>query len=261
MELLAAFVRSSYSATIAIFTNRDFEPLYEFLFLSQHFPVLFVNRSHWVCLQIRHYHPTISWRRSLLLSLAMAFAGRAVVAYCAHRGPFLTYRAPYIAAFIFIWYLVNCSPGDVFFTFLRNDVFWVAFQMFYSVIQVRQICHGADIGLLVLPRGGPGAVLMSALMASTESFLWVIVGEGSRCFSNVVFLRNAVAASLYCAVVQNPDISERLGDIGKVELKLIFAVIYFAIAVGDMARYGIKGRQGTDVTMLSSLHLRYQGNK
>jgi hypothetical protein len=259
----AAFFHAYYRRTVSFFTQGHFEAIYEFLFLYEHFPVLFFIRSTWLCLQVRSFHHKIDWRKSLLLALTLTFVGRTLTAFCARRGPFLDTRSLYIFILIGIWYLVNCSPGDVIFKFLNRDIFWVAFQILHSIIQVRQVCHGADIGLLVLTEGGAGAVLLSAVLASTECVIWIMVTNECRTLSNAVIMRNLVTAIVYCAIAQNPDLARTLGEVGKMDMKLLFAAAYVAIAVLDMAWYGVRGRKGIDVTLLSylGLCLNYHGGK
>jgi hypothetical protein len=260
---LLSIALTQYDKTKAFFLNITFDTAYGFVFLREHFPVFFVIQSIWICVVIRRFARKIDWRQSLSAAAASVFLGRLLVAFFTHRPSFLLDRAPYIPIFVVIWYLINCSPRDFVFRLLNSVPFLIVFQILYSVIQVRQVCHGLDIGMQSFPNGATGAVLLSAVLASTESIVWMIFWDGVREFSNRAVLRNLAAAIAYWALVQYHEIVEPYFVVTNTNIPVWILIVYISVLIFDLLVFGLRGRKGFDLTLLEyvGMAFSYYGNK
>jgi hypothetical protein len=252
-ELHALFV-TYYNQVEDFVLDMTVELAHDYLFLTVHFPIFFVIHATWVCVVIRRFAPKTPWYKSLVAGASMAFLGRTLVALiCNRRAPLLDHPL-YIPLFFGIWFLVNCFPFDLIFKILRSYLFVILFQFLYLLIQVRETCHGVDIGVRTFPRGGTGAVFLSAVLASTESFVWLLLWDEVREFSNRAVIKNMVTSILYWGLTQYPELVEDYFEATKENVKIYALAGYAGVLLLDMIFFGPKGRRGIDIT-----GLRYVG--
>jgi hypothetical protein len=128
---------------------------------------------------------------------------------------------------------------------------------------VRETVHGVEIGLRAFPKGGTGALLASAVLASSESFAWLLFSAPTREFSNRLVLRNLATAGAYFALTQYPEIWPEWVDRTPEGVKIWAAIAYAAITFLDMIFFRVKGRNGFDVTLLTYIGwvFKYSGDK
>jgi hypothetical protein len=194
----------------------------------------------------------------------MTLLGRVITAYVTGRRPPLFMEALYLPCFSGIWVVINCFPFDLVFSYvLNNKLFLWLFQLFFSLIQVRETCHGVDIGLRAFPSAPVGAILVAMCLACTESVVWLWSSEGSRQFSNRIILKNLMSATLYFALTQYPDWFPDWVDTSREFVKMALLGMYLFMTLIDCLIFGICGRNAVDNTVVSYLVyiFSYKGDK
>ena len=239
------------------------ELAHDYLFLTRHFPVFFVLQSIWICVIVRRMAPSFKWFKSYLTSAFMAFLGRVVVALVTGRHAPLFDNPLYVPIFTAIWFLMNCSPFDLCHKIVTFPPFLFLYQFVYALIQVRETCHGVDIGLRAFPRSPVGAFLISAILSSSESFVWLLVGPESRDFGQCATLRNAAVAVSYLMLTQYPDRFEGIVVPEREMLKMIILGVYCGLVLLNNLIFGLRDPRGFDITLLTYLGkvFTYKGAK
>jgi len=241
--------------------NLTLDSVHRLLFLTRHFPVFFVLQTAWVCIILRRFAAQFSWRKSFATAGFMALFGRVLVGFVTHRRPPLFETPMYVVVFVLIWFLMNCSPFDIVHRILSLPPFLLLMQAAYAAIQVRECCHGVDIGLRAYPTSAVGAVIVSIILSSTECFIWLLVAEGVREFSSVVILRNIATACAFFAITQYPELWPPGVPTDRLTVKMLALGGYLAVAFLDQVVFRLRGKGGLDVTLLSLVGLvfRYRG--
>jgi hypothetical protein len=261
-ELRALFI-TYYNQVEDFVLDMTVDLAHDYLFLTVHFPIFFVIQAFWICIVVRRFAVKIPWWHSFLVAAAMSFLGRTLTAFFTNRRPPLLDQPLYLPIFFAIWFLINCSPFDLVFRILNTFPFLFLFQILYALLGVRETCHGVDIGLRAFPLGGTGAVLLSAVLASTESFVWLFFWDEVREFSNRAVLRNLVTGIAYWGLTQYPEYVEDYFEATKENVKIYALLGYLGVLLLDILFFGLRGRKGFDVTLLTYVGMlfRYAGNK
>jgi hypothetical protein len=259
---IASVLRVYYEQAYDFVLDLTFDLAHDYLFLTLHFPIFFLIQSVWICTVVRRCSSNFPWWKSFVISSFMTFLGRVVVAFVTLRRPPLFENPLYIPLFIAIWVLVNCSPFDIVYSLLNFAPVSFVFQYAFALVQVREVSHGVDLGLRAFP-AGTGALLISLVLTSTESFVWLLFSPETREFSNRVVLRNFAAAVAYLVLTEYPELFPEWVDKTKEGVKIWTLGVYALIVFVDLIVFRLRGRNGFDVTFLSYIGLlcRYCGDK
>jgi hypothetical protein len=194
----------------------------------------------------------------------MTLLGRVLIAFVTGRRCPVFDNVIYVPAYSAIWFVVNCCPWDVVYSILNSRPVAVLAQFAFALVQVRETCHGVDIGLRAFP-SGTGAILIAVVLSSTESFVWLLFGqEPTREFSNRVILRNLLCAGLYFGLTQFPEKTPPWVDKSKEGVTIWALIGYLGLVLIEMVIFWeIRGRSGIDVTLLSYVGkiFKYTGNQ
>lgn len=234
--------------------------VHDYLFLTPHFPVFTVLQLVFICSAARKGLANKAWTCNIATTFLMAFAGRTAAALLTRRPTPLFENEYYVPLFLLVWFLVNCSPFDAVYRLIDTRVCSLVLQLAYGLIQVRETCHGVDIGLKRYHSSAVGPVLISFLLSSAESFIWVLKNKDVRFFSTKVILRN-VAFSIAYMVLTGGCAAGFSYDRG--ETKIALWALTSVVTVVDCALFGIVGNGAVDVTLLSYLSyvVEYKGDK
>ena len=220
------------------------------LFSTGHFPYFFVFEVIWICLIIRRFAPQFEWHKSYLVAGFMSLFGRALAAFVIQRNPPLLEEPLYVPIFSVLWFLMNCSPYDLVHRVLSLAPVVIVLQLAYTVVQVREIVHGVDIGFSQFGTG-VGAILFSAMLSSTASFVWLLFADGTREFSNQMILRNLLVSWLYLQLVHKGVAQYMPFAIDRMSARLCAWGAYVVLAAIDNVLFGLRGRKGADITLLT----------
>lgn len=262
MEKFLGVLREWYIACEDFVLDMTIDLAHDYLFLTPHFAIFFALQSLFICTCVRQFNPGIKWWKSLIVSYAMEFTGRVLTALVTYRKPPLLENPLYTPCFLVIWMLVNASPFDVVFTIFNSGFMYFILQILISLIQVRESCHGVDIGLRAFPTSIAGAILTSCILSCTEAFVWLVALPGKcRHFSPLVAIRNLLIAGTYLAITQYPEYVPSYIDTSREFIKTAILCIVLAILLLDDIIFGLKGSKGIDISTLSYLTMlfKFQG--
>lgn len=260
---LVVSLQQFWESFVSFWMNPTLEAVDEYLFQGRHFPCFFVFEVIWICLIIRRFAPHFEWFKSYLVAGFMSLFGRALAAFVTLRNPPLLEEPLYIPLFTILWFLVNCSPFDLVHKILSSGPILLILQNIYTVIQVREVVHGVDIGFSSFGTV-VGAILLSAMLSSTSSFIWLLFENGTREFSNQMILRNLLVAFFYLQLLHKPSFTIELPFPVTAEYVRMYALIaYLSLGFVNNLVFGLRGRAGIDVTLLSYIGklLTYCGDK
>ena len=262
LDSFLSLAKHFYEQTEDFFLDMTVDLAHDYLFLTPHFPFFFVIQSIFICYIIRHYGQSIKPSESFLTGAFMAFLGRVFTAYFTIRKPPLLENVFYIPVFAVVWFLMNYSPFDLFYKIVGSCPIVFVMQLVYALIQVRETCHGVDIGLRGFPNSAVGAILLSFVLSSTESLVWMVHNIEVSEFSTVVILRNLAAAIFYFVSTNYPEIFPESLQIGKESVKIYILAFYLVIVIVNDILFGLRYRNGLDITFLSYISkiCSYSGN-
>jgi hypothetical protein len=240
------------------------ELAHDYLFLTVHFPIFFVLHAAWICVVVRRCGSGLESWQSYAVAGLMTLLGRVLVAFVTWRRCPVFDNILYIPLFSLIWLAVNCCPLDVVYSILNSRPIAALAQFGFALVQVRELCHGLDIGLRAFP-SGTGAILIAVMLSSTESFAWLLFGQTpTREFSNQATLRNLLCAMIYFGLTQFPEKIPSWVNATKENVKLWVLAGYLGIVLLEMVIFwDIRGRNGIDLTGLSyfGMIFKYTGNQ
>ena len=260
-----AQLNAAYLAAEDFVLDMTLDLAHDYLFLTRHFPVFFILQCIWVCVIVRRFEPRFSWQKSYLTGALMTFLGRVLVAIVLRRASPILDNPLYVPIFTGIWFLMNCFPFDLCHKIVTFPLFLFFFPFAYALVQVRETCHGVDIAFGTLGRGRNNPVsafIVSALLASTESAVWLLIARvEAREFSYRAILKNSAAAIAYIILTTCPEIIGVEIEIEKEMLKMVILGVYCALAFFDQLVFGMRGNRGFDVTLLTYLArvFKYKG--
>jgi hypothetical protein len=257
-------VKGLYIQTEDWFLDLTFELAHDYLFLTSHFPIFFILHAFWICVVVRRCGDRLKWWESYVVAGLMTLLGRVLIACITGRRCPVFDNVLYIPAYSAIWLVVNCCPFDCVYSVLNSRPIAAIAQFAFALVQVRETCHGVDIGLRAFP-SGTGAILIAVMLSSTESFVWLLFGqEPTREFSNQAVLRNLFCALLYFGLTQYPEKTPSWVESSKEGVKIWALIAYLGLVLIEMVIFWeIRGRKGIDITLLSYVGkaLSYTGNK
>ena len=239
------------------------ELAHDYLFLTPHFPIFFVIQSLFVSLSVRKAFPKMGWWKSLGIGYSMSMAGRILTAFFTNRRPPVFDNPLYTPVFILIWFMVNCSPVDIVNKLFGSKFIYFLLQMAYSLIQVRESCHGVDIGLRSFPSSITGVILIANILCNTEVFVMMLANGKSRFFGSVALVRNFAITVAYFFITQYPEYFKDYIDTSREFIKIAALGITSVITLIDNLVFGANNSKGIDVTLLTYIHriLPYQGSR
>lgn len=241
-----------YNAVEDFVLDMTVEYAHLFLFLTTHFPIFFVIQSIFICICVRKYNPKITWYKSLSVSYLMELLGRALVAFFTNRRPPILETPLYTPIFLLIWYLINASPWDIIFKIFNSGFFFFILQFINCLIQVRETCHGVDIGLRSFPASISGVILISVILSCTECIVWhVFFDTKCRFYSIVAFLRNILMACSYFVITQYPEYFTAYFEPSKELVKIVSVAVVSALNLFDCIIFGLNDPRSFDVTLIS----------
>ena len=246
-------VSTSYFSKLLDIFNCSNLTFPECIFKIEYFPVFFIIQCFFICLSIRRHATRLPWFKSLMFTGFMFLTGRVITAFvCFKPNPFLQ-NPFYLPCFLLVWFLVNASPYDIVYKICEFPPVFFILQILYCIIQTRQVVSGISIGESQYPDSPPSIVLISVILSSAESFIFIITNQKSRDFSTAVLSRNLLAAS---SIVIHKHFHEYLDKICKItnmQLQLIILIINILIAIANDIIYGLKDNNSIDVTFLTYL--------
>ena len=242
---------SLYDTVNSFLASYDTQKITSNFLNIEYFPTFFSIQCLFICLTIRRHAKKLSWAKSLMFCSLMVHCGRAIAAFICYRPNPLLQNTHYFPTFLVIWFLVNASPFDIVHRVCNFPPTLVLLQVVYAVIQTRQVVNGIELAQLQYPNSLTGIILISVVLSSTESFIFIITHQKSRDFSTAVLSRNIAAA---VALVLHKNYSEYFDKIIKFstgDLQLIILAFNIAIAIMNDIVYGLKSNESVDVTLLT----------
>lgn len=237
------FIKPYYETAEDFFLDMTFDLAHDYLFLTRHFPLFFILQTVFICYIIRLHSPRAEPKQSFITSGGMVLLGRILTAYFTHRPPVLFENVFYAPIFILIWLLMNYFPFDLLYKIISFGPFAFALEIFYSLVQVRESCHGVDIGLRAFPASAVGAILLSSVLASTESLIWLMKNHTTRNFSTTMIVRNLLTSTLYFIITNYPELFNEYIPTEREPVKIYILVIYIFIAIMNMLVFGLRSRK------------------
>lgn len=264
MDKFLAVLREWYIACEDFVLDMTVDLAHDYLFLTPHFPIFFAIQSLFICICVRHFNNKIQWWKSLIVSYGMEFTGRVLTALVTYRKPPLLENPLYSPCFLLIWLLVNASPFDLVFKIFNSGFMYFVLQILISLIQVRESCHGVDIGLRAFPASIVGSVMTACVLSCTESFVWLIALPGKcRHFSPQVAIRNLCIACAYLGITQYSEYIPSYIDTSREFVKTAILGIVLVIMLLDDVIFGLRGSKGLDCSGLTyaTMLFKFQGGK
>ena len=254
---------SSFSSFVDFWKTFSASILLDLLFNSKNFPIFFIFQVISICVAVRRFGKKFEWYQSYLIAAFMSLFGRVLTAFITQRNPPLLEEPLYVPVFTILWFLVNCSPRDFFYMILSTSPFAFILELIYALVQVRDCTCGVDIGYKCFPQGAVGAILVSVIMSSTPSFVWLLFESGARQFSNRTILRNLGLATAYFHITHRPEYFGQYINTDKDIVKVYALVLYITISLIDQIVFGWRGRGEIDITLLTYIGIlfEYTGNK
>lgn len=242
---------SLYETINSFLVSQDTQKITNSFLNIDYFPIFFSIQCLFICLAIRRHAKKLSWVKSLIFSMLMVHCGRIIAAFVCYRPNPLLQNTLYFPIFLVIWFLVNASPFDIVHKFFNFHPIFVLLQIIYAVIQTRQIINGIELAELQYPNSLTGITLISVVLSSTESFIFIITHQKSRDFSTAVLSRNMIAASSLVIHKNYSQYFDKIVKLSKGDLQLIILVCNIVIAIVNDIVYGLKSNKSIDVTFLT----------
>lgn len=258
--LMQNYIFEFYQRIEDLFFDITIDLAHDYMFLSPHFPIFFILQITLICYVSRINLRNKSWTNNIITTFLMAFTGRILAAFFTKRSPPLFDNEYYIPLFLMVWFLINCSPFDIVYRIINNRFLALVLQFCYGLIQVRETCHGIDIGMRRFRNSAVGAILISFLLSSSESFIWILNNNDVRFFSSKVMMRNIAFSIIYYTFFNN---ILNYFDFRREEVKILLFVLVSLITLIDCVLFGIRSNKSIDITLLSYLSnvVEYKGNK
>jgi len=197
-----------------------------------------------VCVAVRRHASALGAAQSYFLAAFMSLVGRILVSIVIHSPIPIFKDGFYVCDFTLIWLAVNYLFFDIPYKILNHSIVLVLLP-FRSFVQVRQLCDGCDLAVRFPQISFVGQIFLSSILSSADSFLWLLCCEETRDFSNRVIFRNLIGSILYAEIVSREAL------VTGTAMRLYMLAFYNVLHVLDMLLFGIRSRQGIDVTLLT----------
>lgn len=237
------FIKPYYETAEDFVLDMTFDLAHDYLFLTRHFPLFFIIQTVYICYIIRLHSSQSKPQTSFITAAGMTLLGRILTAYFTNRPPVLFENVLYAPIFILIWLLINYFPFDLLFKIISFAPFAFILEIFYPLIQVRESCHGVDIGLRAFPASAVGAILLSSILASTESIIWLMKNKRTRNFSTAMVIRNLLTSTIYFIIINYPELFNECIPTDREPVKVYIYAIYAIIALLNNLIFGIRSRK------------------
>ena len=239
-----AFIYPYYIAAEDFVLDMTYDLAHDYMFLTPHYPFFFFFHTFWICYVIRRHAPQMKQHESLITAASITLLSRALTAYFAERPPALFDNIYYFPGFLLIWFVMNYFPFDLIYKIVSFAPVAFVSQFVFALVQVRESCHGIDIGLRAFPASPVGAILLSLILSSTESLVWLLKNPKTREFSTRVIIKNLITAITYFTLVHYHELFDDFIQTGREYVKIYAFGVYSAITLLNMIIYGLRGRGG-----------------
>ena len=251
MENFQDTIKKWYEISEDFILDMTYDLAHDYLFLSTHFPIFFIIQSLFICLIVRKSEFSKKWWKSLLISWSMTMFGRIFTAIFTGRRPPLLENPIYTPLFLLIWFLINCSPLDLIYKLFNLKIMNFLLQLLNSIIQIRETCHGIDFGLRAFPSSIVGSILLSSILSSSDSFIFLIVKGKSKDFNDKTIYKNLLISIFYLFITQYPEYFQDYLDTTKEYIKINLLFLNLIITFINNLIFGINSNNSIDWTLFS----------
>lgn len=238
---------SFVNSVVGIIQSINIDTIYRVLFQSHSFPFYYVMFCCYVCIQYRNHFKLETWDRGLVIGLFACITGKMLAAFICYRDCPIFDNSFYIPIYILIWFCINAFPFDIFYKFFNSNSLYFAQQIIYSLIQVREIVHGTNLGYGLYSQSVSGVSMVAIILSSATSCVWLIADLKSRDLSKETIYRNLVASAF-----------SALSLAGYIPLSrcavsfILFFIFVCSNIINDIA-FGLRSDRCLDITGISYL--------